>query len=56
MKNCTQLYFLTTFLINSGLWKAPGLEYDPDFNDEDICYHGYGYRDCNVERDMVYQV
>ena len=39
----------------SGLWKLPGLSYDPDFSDEDQCWHGRGYKDCNKDIHIVYQ-
>ena len=32
----------------SGLWKMPGLRFDPSMKDRDTCYHGKGYRDCNI--------
>ena len=36
----------------SGLWKFLQLEYDQDFNDENLCWHGIvgGYTDCNKNR------
>jgi len=39
----------------SGLWKMPGLEYDPSLVDGATCWHGRGYRDCNKDIHIVYQ-
>ena len=39
----------------SALWTNPGLNFDPAFNDTDVCYHGYGYKDCNEEIHIVYE-
>merc|ERR1712218_124068 len=32
----------------SGLWNMPGIMFDPSTQDKDTCYHGRGYRDCNI--------
>ena len=32
----------------SGLWKMPGIMFDNNTQDKDTCYHGRGYRDCNI--------
>ena len=37
----------------SGLWNNPNLEFDPDFDDSNICWHGNGYKDCNMDIHIV---
>ena len=37
----------------SGLWNAPGLEFDPGFDDRDQCWHGQHYKDCNIDMHIV---
>ena len=37
----------------SGLWNNPGLEFDPEFDDSDNCWHGAGYKDCNIDIHIV---
>eukprot|EP00090_Calanus_glacialis_P028353 TRINITY_DN4555_c0_g1_i6.p1 TRINITY_DN4555_c0_g1~~TRINITY_DN4555_c0_g1_i6.p1 ORF type:complete len:346 (-),score=89.34 TRINITY_DN4555_c0_g1_i6:59-1096(-) len=39
----------------SGLWKMPGLKFDPSLADGATCWHGRGYRDCNKDIHIVYQ-
>jgi len=39
----------------SGLWNLPGLSYDPGFSDEEQCWHGKGFKDCNKDIHIVYQ-
>ena len=39
----------------SGLWRMPGLKYDPEFDDSGSCWHGRGYKDCNRDIHIVYQ-
>lgn len=39
----------------SGLWAAKGLEFDPDFEDSKVCFHGFGYKDCNRNIHIVYE-
>ena len=38
----------------SGLWRLPSLQYDPEFSDN-LCWHGRGYKDCNKDIHIVYQ-
>ncbi len=38
----------------SGLWRNPGVTFDPSLDDEDTCYHGYGYKDCNRNIHVVF--
>jgi len=37
----------------SGLWNKKGLEYDPYFDDSNQCWHGRGYKDCNMDIHIV---
>ena len=37
----------------SGLWRKQGLQFDPLFDDSDICWHGQGYKDCNQDIHIV---
>jgi len=39
----------------SGLWKMPGLEFEPSLSDTNTCWHGRGYKDCNKDIHIVYQ-
>ena len=40
----------------SGLWRLPGLAYNETFSDAALCWHGRGYKDCNKDIHIVYQV
>ena len=37
----------------SGLWNKKGLEFDPYFDDSEQCWHGRGFKDCNLEIHIV---
>lgn len=37
----------------SGLWNNKGLIHDPAFDDSSQCWHGFGYKDCNIEMHIV---
>jgi hypothetical protein len=37
----------------SGLWKNKDLVFDPKFNDSLQCWHGSGYKDCNIDIHIV---
>lgn len=37
----------------SGLWNNRGLEFDPEFDDSEQCWHGQGYKDCNIDIHIV---
>ena len=37
----------------SGLWNKKGLEFDPFFDDSEQCWHGRGFKDCNLEIHIV---
>lgn len=39
----------------SGLWKNTGIEFDSNFDDSELCFHGKGYKDCNRDIHIVYQ-
>ncbi len=41
--------------VYSGLWLNPGVWFDPGFDDSDVCFHGFGYGDCNRDIHIVYQ-
>ena len=32
----------------SGLWKNKNVEFDPNFDDSEQCWHGFGFKDCNI--------
>ena len=38
----------------SGLWRMPGLKFDPNLDDSATCWHGRGYKDCNRLVHIVY--
>ena len=38
----------------SGLWRNPGIAFDPSLDDMDTCFHGYGYKDCNKNIRVVF--
>ena len=40
----------------SGLWKMPGISFNEDLDDSSTCYHGKGYKDCNIMVQKMYQV
>ena len=40
----------------SGLWRLPGLAFNETFSDAALCWHGRGYKDCNKDIHIVYQV
>ena len=33
----------------SGLWNNKNVEFDPNFDDSEQCWHGFGFKDCNIE-------
>ena len=37
----------------SGLWNKKGLKFDPYFDDSKQCWHGRGFKDCNLEIHIV---
>ena len=37
----------------SGLWNNTGLKFDPYFDDSKQCWHGEGYKDCNMNIHIV---
>ena len=37
----------------SGLWNNKDLVFDPQFNDSEQCWHGQGYKDCNLNIHIV---
>ena len=39
---------------DSGLWNNAGLKYE-DWDDGRVCFHGYGYKDCNKDMHIVFQ-
>ena len=39
----------------SGLWNKRGLQFDPDLNDTESCWHGHGFKDCNRDIGIVFE-
>ena len=37
----------------SGLWNKKGLKFDPYFDDSKQCWHGNGYKDCNLKIHII---
>lgn len=37
----------------SALWNNKGLHFDAEFDDSKQCWHGQGYKDCNIDIHIV---